>query len=449
MRVRGTAPHRTATAAIPASSDTWREAHHRLFEYLRTTTPDKSDANLEDLQPLYQAVAHGCHAGCHQAAFDLVLYPRIHRGTQFYSTDVLSAIHTELATISLFIGDARCAPVDGMTAAAQGWLFNELGFGQLAVLRLADASVSIQKALDIAGRERDYHEMSRRAANLYLIRMATGELDLALKAAQEIERAGRLGTDSVFADGGAIAATAVFACRGEECDVETILRAVESRRSELEVSFFYATALLAQAERLTWQHTLHAPDVSSPFVSRPARSLARLRCEQVIHIAEAGCCRFGADGSKFPYGIEHLNLALGKFFLHAARNDQPIPRAELLHLVQLASAATTILREANRSHYLPYGLLTRAWLRAILDLRTGPDSAQADLDEAHEIALRGPMPLHLADIHLHRARLFHREAAYPWSSPGADLAEARRLIVKHHYLRRKGELEDAEAVIRP
>jgi len=58
------------------------------------------------------------------------------------------------------------------------------------------------------------------------------------------------------------------------------------------------------------------------------------------------------------------------------------------------------------------------------------------------------MPLFLADIHLYRARLFFREAEYPWpQSPQYDLAEARRLILKHGYLRRKEELEDAEGLI--
>ena len=57
------------------------------------------------------------------------------------------------------------------------------------------------------------------------------------------------------------------------------------------------------------------------------------------------------------------------------------------------------------------------------------------------------MPLYMADIHLHRARLFFREANYPWESPQKDLAEARRLIEKHGYWRRKEELEDAELAI--
>ena len=62
------------------------------------------------------------------------------------------------------------------------------------------------------------------------------------------------------------------------------------------------------------------------------------------------------------------------------------------------------------STYLPLGLLTRAWLRFLTGARTGPESAQEDLDEAWEIAERGPMRLFMADIHLHRARLFFRES---------------------------------------
>ena len=94
----------------------------------------------------------------------------------------------------------------------------------------------------------------------------------------------------------------------------------------------------------------------------------------------------------------------------------------------------------------PRGLLTRALFRAT----TGDfDGAREDLDEAFEIAERGPMRLHLADIHLHRARLFgliaDRPSAYPWVSPRDDLDTARKLIETCGYGRRREELEDAEA----
>ena len=106
--------------------------------------------------------------------------------------------------------------------------------------------------------------------------------------------------------------------------------------------------------------------------------------------------------------------------------------------------------------YLPRALFTSAWQRSLTGPRAGAESAQSDLDEAWEIAERGPMPLFLADIHLYRARLFaapnaeretRSEENYPWESPQHDLAEARRLIEKHGYLRRLPELEDAEAAL--
>ncbi len=64
----------------------------------------------------------------------------------------------------------------------------------------------------------------------------------------------------------------------------------------------------------------------------------------------------------------------------------------------------TGLRRAGEQIWLTAGLLTRAWLQFLTDPRTGPESAQSDLDEAWEIAERGPMKLHMADIHCRRAR---------------------------------------------
>jgi hypothetical protein len=57
------------------------------------------------------------------------------------------------------------------------------------------------------------------------------------------------------------------------------------------------------------------------------------------------------------------------------------------------------------------------------------------------------MLLFKVDVHLYRARLFgprKAETKYPWESPQADLAEARRLIEKCGYHRRDEELADAE-----
>ena len=118
------------------------------------------------------------------------------------------------------------------------------------------------------------------------------------------------------------------------------------------------------------------------------------------------------------------------------------------------------LRHSGRSDILPHGLLTRAWLRCLTGARAGPESAQEDLDEAWEIAERGPMKLFMADIHLYRARLFGSVRGvnsnqssvisaekYPWESPAADLAAAEELINSCAYHRRDEELTDAKRAI--
>jgi hypothetical protein len=93
------------------------------------------------------------------------------------------------------------------------------------------------------------------------------------------------------------------------------------------------------------------------------------------------------------------------------------------------------LRAAGDMSYLPRGLLTRAWPQFV---EGNPAGARADLNEAWQIAERGAMKLYLADIHLHRARLFRDQAI---------LAQARQLIEQCGYWRRKEELEDAERAL--
>ena len=121
-------------------------------------------------------------------------------------------------------------------------------------------------------------------------------------------------------------------------------------------------------------------------------------------------------------------------------------------------AAVDGLRRAGTQHMIPLGLLTRAWLRFLTGALTGPESAQEDLDEAWEIAERGPMKLFLANIHLYRARLFGTKdggwkmedgtaGKYPWESPAADLAAAEKLINACGYHRRDEELADAKRAL--
>jgi tetratricopeptide (TPR) repeat protein len=102
------------------------------------------------------------------------------------------------------------------------------------------------------------------------------------------------------------------------------------------------------------------------------------------------------------------------------------------------------VRCANQTDYLATFLMVHAMVRYF---GNDTEGARADLDEAWDIAERGPMRLHLADIHLYRARLFFRAKTYPWESPQNDLFAAEKLINDCGYHRRDAELADAKRVI--
>jgi hypothetical protein len=202
--------------------------------------------------------------------------------------------------------------------------------------------------------------------------------------------------------------------------------------------FQYCDLLLADAERFARQRKLSLPGSFKLLLQECSHAVSE-RATLSLQWTEQ-------ENPLLSIALDRLTLGRATLYEAMLLNEAP---SELESCYKWLEKAIRDLRHAGQQQYLPHGLLTRAWLRSLTGAHTGPDSAQEDLDEARDIAERGPMPLHMADIHLHRARLFglsrDRPAPYSWESPQHDLSEARRLIEKHGYWRRKEEREDAEA----
>ena len=136
--------------------------------------------------------------------------------------------------------------------------------------------------------------------------------------------------------------------------------------------------------------------------------------------------------SLLDMALDHLTLGRARCMKRCLINRQ----SKIEQAREQLPAAVDGLRRAGQQDHIPNGLLSRAWLRFV---EGDSDHVRADLDEAWEIAERGPMKLFMADIHLHRARLFRDKES---------LAKGAELIRKCGYWRRKEELADAEAAAR-
>jgi len=430
------------------NTEAWLAAHRRLYECLRDSTPDVPEPTLNDLQPLYQAVAHGCKAGLQQDACDEVYAQRISRGNEFYSSRKLGAFGSELGAVACFFEQPWSCISPSLTEAAQGWLLGQTAFRLRALGRLTEALEPFRTSMEMSAKQKEWEAAAIHAGNLSELELTLGEVDQAKgEAEQSVAYADRSG-DATQRMLRLTTLAAALHQAGRRAEAEARFREAEELQAKDQPEypllyslrgFQYCELLLAAPERAAWQHTLQLKTQNSELKNAGASCLA-------VEQRAAKTLKWIED-----HGLDFLSpsldhLTLGRVSLYRAILEKSEVRSAKAEVDQAVAG----LRRAGTLDHLPQGILTRAWLRY---LEGDADGSRADLDEAWEIAERGPMRLHLADIHLHRARLFGRAKSevggdkYPWKSPQVDLASARQLIDHCGYWRRKEELEDAEKAI--
>ena len=403
----------------------FRAGHHRLYEHLTKTTEHRPDT-LAGLQPLYQAVRHGCLAGMQAEARRDVYLNRILRGNEFYSSKKLGAVGANLGAVACFFEEPWCCLSPNLSELDQAWLFNEVAIYLKALGRLTDALEPMRAAVQWTCVREMWKEAAVGSSNM-------SELELTLGLVADAVVDGERSVD--FADR---SWDAFWMSAARTYHADALYQA--GRREE-------ALALLQEAEAMQAEHQPGYPRLYS---------LQGFRyCDLLLDEVEIAC----STASRQPGGEDRqkgvlrtvaerakqtLKLATeaGKDILSAALDHLTIARVELFRALlfhsplatcfQPISEAVDGLRAAGRTDYLPRGLLARAWARFAAGDESG---CREDLDEAWEIAERGPMKLHMADIQLYRARFFHDPEA---------LQAAAALIEETGYHRRDEELADLQ-----
>jgi len=148
-----------------SNSAAWVEGHRRLYQSLCDTTEHRPDT-LEGLQPLYQAMAHGCQANLHQQVCDDVYHERILRGTDFYSTSKLGTVGADLGAVAGFFDRFWDQISPQLSAPDQAWLLNEVAFRLRTLGRSAESLGSVRAGLEMAVKQKNWKNVARIANNL-------------------------------------------------------------------------------------------------------------------------------------------------------------------------------------------------------------------------------------------------------------------------------------------
>ena len=399
----------------------FQAGHKRLFDYLQTHTKEGSQPSLQDLQPLYQALTHGCLAGLYSVAFDKVYGKRILRD-EAYRIAKLGAYAADLAALAVFFNEPWHSVVSAFPVGAQAWLLSAAAFRLFCLGRLAEALPIMQMSLKLHVGQQDWKYAAHAADMLAELLLQQGKINLAIGQAQQ---------------------AVTYADKSRDGFSRMDLRATLGNCLHQSGQVAEAQAAMEDAEYALdiWQMGLQGYAMMGFLYSKPQlySSAGFHYCELLLingldtraQIADRASHSLDwAEGQLCDIGLDHLTLA------RCAQD------ASMAH----AQKAVTWLRQAGESRYLPSALLMRAEMFCTLT-PTRNEAAQADLDEAFEICERSGSKLLLCDTLLARVALFAQQQAYPWGSPQADLAQARKLVDACGYERRRAALAEPQRVL--
>ena len=399
--------------------EAWKEAHYRLYEYFKNQANEYPDT-IEEMSPLYAAVAHGCQAGSYQDAMDEVFWRRIRRRAEAFDTKKLGAFGADLAAISGFFDSFWDKPVAGLVEADKAHVLNQAGYDLWALGRLKEAAQPMQDGLKARIAQESWENAAIVAGNLSQLYLTIGDIALALVyAKQSVDLADRSG-DAFERMRQRTAMAYVLHQAGSQSEAESLFREAEKMQKDRQpeypmmyslMGFQYCDLLLSQGK---YQEVLS-------------------RASETIKIAKT----LSGSLSLLDIALDYLSIGRGHLLQALQEGSQDFTQAAE-HLNQAVDG----LRQAGTQDYLPLGLLARAELYRV---QGEFKRAQHDIEEAMTIAERGEMGLHQADCHLEYARLYL--AMEEKVRAREHLAIAIKMIEQMGYHRRDHEVKELDAML--
>ena len=412
----------------------WRQAHSRLYEYYKGVPGKEQPDTLDEMEPLFCAVAHGCQAGRQQETLIDVYWKRIRRGKEAYSVHKLGAFGSDLAAVAGFFDKCWSEPAKGLADHDKAVVLNWAGFALRAVGRLREAAEPFEAALKRYEEIEDAKEIAIASGNLSELYLTLGEVNKAVDyGRQSVEYADRSGDEFQRHVNRTTLADALHQA-GKITEAEKLFGEAEQmqRKEQPGYEYLYSFQGYRYCEVL----------------------LGQGRYEEVQK-------RAGIMLKEIPNWYSLLDIALDRlslgraYMLEAVKGGSPSTGSVRPYSRQAGSslryekargylnAAVGGLRKANDQEMIVRGLLSRA---VLCRQRGEYEKGFVELEEAREIVERGEMKLFLADCALECVRLCSAQGDKDRAREESALA--KRLVGEMGYHRRDGEVEELEREIR-
>ncbi|MCV6639528.1 hypothetical protein [Candidatus Albibeggiatoa sp. nov. NOAA] len=167
--------------------DLFKQAHLVLFEYYQSVPDKDHPETLEELEPLYRAVVHGCLGGEYKDALD-IYRNRIRGGSDiFYATQNLGAYSQALTVLKAFFKEnwLWSAGQKTLSAEEQALLLGEAAFVLMSLGYISESLELRTKDINLYKKQQNWKEISRSFRNLANQHILLGSISHAIKAAKQ------------------------------------------------------------------------------------------------------------------------------------------------------------------------------------------------------------------------------------------------------------------------
>ena len=387
-----------------------KEAHRRLYEHLKQSTPEQPDT-LQAMMPLYHAVAHGCKAELWQEALDEVYFERINRGQEFFSTQKLGAFGADLSAVSCFFDEPWQRSTTNVTEADQAWILGQAGFRLRALRRLGEAAEPLKASIEAYIAQQEWKNSAQAVANLSELHLTLGDLAASIRMAeQSVELADRSGDAFLRMVGRGTLADALHQAARNAKSLAAF-REAEGMQKERqpEAPLLYSLAGFRYCDLLLDEPSAFSPqllalnvepkDVDTAQSAIETCHNVRNHAEYALELSEQF---LGKGLGLHDIALDHLTLGRTHFLEVLLQAATTIPQPAMEQTEQHLNESVSFLRQAGQQHELPRGLLARAALRRVQERF---DDAERNIAEAESIAERGSMLIHQIDAAIERCRL--------------------------------------------
>ena len=226
--------------------------HKRIYNYFGKDAPEKPET-LEEMQPLFEQVYHGCAAELYDKVINDVYFDKIRRSDEHFITHILGAWEIDISLVRTFFPKGNFSQMSLVTNKIdQNWLLAIAGLALLATGRPKEAEKLLFKKTNMQIKVKDWKNASKGYGLLADLQFCTGELESGLENANKaLDTAEKAKSDENIMSSKAYLAW-IFHLTGKNEEAEKVFREADELEGKISGNrlhglwgVFYADFLLS------------------------------------------------------------------------------------------------------------------------------------------------------------------------------------------------------------